>query len=474
MSRQRPSILVVFADQMRGRDMRCAGNDDVSTPAMDELAESGILARRCFANTPVCTPNRGSMLTGLYPPAHSALVNDMPIDTNVESIGNIARSHGYKTGYIGKWHLDGVPRNKFTPPGPRRLGFDFWAVHNCNHNYFNAKYYRDEPEIIISVGYEPVVQTDLALKFLDTLDNNDPFCLTLSWGPPHDPYELVPQEYRDRYNPATLQLPANVDSNTVHPAGKRQNMRRSFADYYAAITALDNELGRLLEKLTSLGRREDTIVVFTSDHGDMLWAHGLMAKQLPYEESIHIPFIVSWPGGLPPGVEMSTLCSSVDLTPTLLSLAGLPIPERTQGADLSHQLSDGHSCQDDILIAHHCGVGSSIIQDVPEWRGIRTSRWTYVEAVGRKPWILFDNDADPWQEQNLVDDPSQNELIEKLNQRLTERLTETKDPFLKTEEMISYFGLQDRYQDIRDWQQFSGGIVEMVRSKYEEVANSPA
>ncbi len=188
-----PNLLLVFADQMRGMDMGCAGNPDVRTPAMDRLAKQGVRLTRCFATSPVCSPNRAILLTGTYPTTNRVPGNDLPLPSHLPSLGTIARGHGYRTAYIGKWHLDGVPRTKFTPPGPRRSGFDFWAAYNCTHDYFHPKYYRDTPQVVEVDGYEPEVQTDLALAFLDEQrDAAEPFCLVLSWGPPHDPYDQVP------------------------------------------------------------------------------------------------------------------------------------------------------------------------------------------------------------------------------------------------------------------------------------------
>ena len=149
------NLLLVFADQMRGMDMACAGNEQVITPNLDRLAASGVLMTRAFANSPVCTPSRGSLLTGRYPLSHGAVVNDVPVRTDLPSMGTVFRDAGRATGYVGKWHLDGCPRDKFTPPGERRLGFDYWAVHNCTHAYFDSFYYADTDRRIPIAGYEP-------------------------------------------------------------------------------------------------------------------------------------------------------------------------------------------------------------------------------------------------------------------------------------------------------------------------------
>ncbi|MDQ3541482.1 MAG: sulfatase [Chloroflexota bacterium] len=301
-SRQ-PNVLFVFADQMRGMDLHCAGNPDVITPNLDRFAAEGTRFSRAFASVPVCTPSRAVMLTGRYPLANRVIGNDLPLSDDMPTIGEWFRDSGYRTGYIGKWHLDGVPRGRFTPPGSRRHGFDHWAAYNCSHDYVRPeKWYRDDPAPVIIEGYEPEAQTTEALDFLATQDER-PFCLVVSWGPPHDPYPMVPERYRERYDPQTLTLRPNV--RPLRPAtenlARGLEPRRTLADYYAAITALDEQFERLLDGLEAAGQAEHTIVVFTSDHGDQLWSHGTMKKQQPFEESIHIPLICRWPGRIPAG-----------------------------------------------------------------------------------------------------------------------------------------------------------------------------
>ena len=301
------NLLFVFADEMRGMDMRHAGNPDVHTPNLDMLARGGVSFTNAIANCPVCTPSRGTMLTGLHAHKHAAVTNDVPIRCDLPTLGTVLTDADYLAGYIGKWHIDGLPRNRFTPPGPRRLGFDhYWAVWNCHHDYFDGKYYTNKPEPCRITGYEPHIQTELAIRFIER-HRNDPFALVLSWGPPHGPLEFVPDEYRIRYDPAKLSLRPNVSpgktekwalacatapwkryANEPGPFGGDMEtaIRESLAAYYAAITALDDDLGRFLSTLEKLELAENTAVVFTSDHGSMHWSHGRIRKQQPWEECI--------------------------------------------------------------------------------------------------------------------------------------------------------------------------------------------
>lgn len=438
-----------MADQMRGLDMGCVGGNAL-TPTMDRLAQEGVLATRCYASTPVCSPSRASVLSGTHTMTHRVVANDLPLAADCATVGEVASHSGYQTAYVGKWHLDGVPRSKFTPPGPRRHGFDFWAVHNCTHQYFHPRYYRDIPVMIEGEGYEPTVQTDLMLEFLRALNEDDPFFAVLSWGPPHDPYEQVPQRYRDMYDAKALTLPPSIDSARLqqNPLLRGRDVATMTADYYAAVTALDAELSRLLAELDSLGREQDTIVCFTSDHGDMLGAHGLLNKQVPYEEAVRVPLILRWPGGLQGGARDEQLVSLVDLGPTLLGLAGLPSLETAEGSDLCASLGSGAPGAGSVFLANITCFDQAVPQGITEWRGVRTARHTYVETLGREPWLMFDNDADPWQMVNLVDDPGEQQTRQSLGALLEKWLERTGDSFETTEAVIDKVGMRQEW-DLR-------------------------
>ncbi len=421
------NLLFVFADQMRGMDMGCAGNAQVRTPTTDRLAREGLRLTHCFATTPVCCPNRAVLWTGTFPTTNRVPANDLPLSTDLPSLGTIVKAAGYRTGYVGKWHLDGIPRAKFTPPGPRRQGFDFWAAYNCAHDYFRTKYYRYTPELITAPGYEPQVQTDLALEYLDGQSAQQPFCLALSWGPPHDPYDQVPEEYRALYDPQTLTLRPNVQPDSANPLAATLECCRATADYYAAITALDDQLARLLDRLEQRNLSANTIVVFTSDHGDMLWSHGWMKKQSPYEESIRVPLLVRWPEHVTAGATADVLISTVDILPTLLGLLGLDPPVTIEGRNLSAQ-----------LLSKTADVPSSVLI---------ASYLSHDEQVGRTPWLLFDNREDPYQLHNLVHSAAYQQTLKEHRQMLTGWLERTHDPFLPGEEFLESLGLGELWRE---------------------------
>jgi len=436
------NLLVIFGDEMRGQAMGCAGDPNVRTPHMDRLAREGCRFTRAYANTPVCTPARGTILTGLYPLQHGAIVNDLPIRTDVRSIAHELKSGGYRCGYVGKWHLAGIPRYKFIPPGPERLGFDdYWAVWNCHHDYMDPKYFLDDPEPVFAEGYEPTVQTDLALGFMDDHTAHHagrPFCLFLSWGPPHSPYVPWPPGMEGSYDPAKLALPPNCPDTECN--------RRDLAGYYAHITALDAELGRILAYLDAHGLRQNTLVVFLSDHGSMLGSQGHYHKQQPWAESVMVPLIMRAPGIVPKGAESNLLIGLLDLAPTLLGLLTRPIPTRMQGRDLSPQIAWGGRTPNRVLyLADQVTVDQANLQGIKPWRGVKTSRYTYARNVDG-PWLLFDDEQDPHQMRNLLDEPRMADVCADLEEELARQMDRFGDRLLDKEDAIREWGIAEAYR----------------------------
>ncbi len=431
------NILLILADQHRGMDLRCAGNSQIQTPNLDRLAWEGVFFDNAIANSPLCTPSRGILLTGKYPIANGCVSNDLPLPTGQSTLATVLTGRGYRSGYIGKWHLDGIPRSKFTPPGPRRHGFDaYWAAYNCHHEYFKPKFYLDAPELIETSGYEPDVQTDLAINFLKQ-NAARPFFLMVSYGPPHDPYDQVPDAYKSLYDPEKL---------TLRPNAPNAN-RSQISGYYAHITALDANLGRLIQILEELGIRENTLIVYTSDHGDMLGSHDRKNKQQPWEESIQVPLIFSQPGRLPAGIKPDALFGTADLAPTLLSLAGAPVPGEMEGQDLSGSLLGGASpARESVPILDIIPADQAKQWNGRTWRGVRTRRYTYARFVD-EGWVLYDNWADPYQQDNLINRPVHRQLREVMENELQYWLKRLHDPFLPEPDMLAHLGLSEAWRE---------------------------
>ena len=210
---KRPNVLFLFPDQMRGQAMGCMGNPDVITPHLDQLASEGLLFRNTFANTPVCCPARANILTGKYAHANGMIANDLRLRESETSVAEIFGEAGYRTGFIGKWHLDGGKRQPgWIPPGPRRQGFEFWAANQVSHQHFDTHYYRDVEEPIPIKTFETEVWTDLGIEFLkETANDERPFFLTVQMArrtirtsPPKSTWRCT---IRKR-SPCALTLPA--------------------------------------------------------------------------------------------------------------------------------------------------------------------------------------------------------------------------------------------------------------------------
>jgi arylsulfatase A-like enzyme len=394
------------------------GDPDVRTPNLDKLAAQGLLFRNTFANTPVCCPARAVILTGKYAHKNGMIANDLRLRESETTIAEILGAQGYRTGFIGKWHLDGGRRLPgFVPPGPRRQGFQFWAANECEHRHFRPSYFRDDDRPIVDSRFETEVWTDLAIEFLRQV-REEPFFLVVAMGPPHDPYG-APDRFMSLYDPAKLIMRPNWSAN-VPRAG-----RREIAAYDAAITAVDEQVGRLMKALDDLGRADNTIVVFTSDHGDMLGSQGKRLKRKPWEESIRVPGILRYPAKVKACRTSNALLCHVDLAPTLLALCGLPVPKAMQGSDLS-SVALGTTDHGPDSVFFQIFVPYKEDGTTQPWRGVRTDRFMYARTAGG-PWLLYDLERDPYELSNLVADPAHLHLRDAMEAKIASWMEKTGD-----------------------------------------------
>ncbi len=436
---RKPNILYVFSDQWRASDHGYAGNTDVMTPNLDRLASQSVNFTHAVSGIPVCCPHRASLITGKYPLTHGLYLNDLSLSPEHRSVAHCLNDVGYTTGWIGKWHIDGQGRNEFTPP-ERRQGFQYWRTLECTHNYNDSPYYGDSPEKKHWQGYDAIAQTADAQSYIENYSQSDteqPFALFLSWGPPHAPYLTAPESYRKQYADKDITLRKNV------PDDHHEAAQRDYRGYYAHMTALDDCMGDLLETLEATGLADNTIVVYTSDHGDMLHTRGAMKKQQPWDESLRVPFLVRWPEKLnnqPRDISMPI--DTPDIMPTLLGLADIEIPKDVEGIDRSKVILGSEQPDADHAALMTCPAPFgqwSREQGGREYRGVRTTRYTYCRDL-EGPWLLYDNEADPFQMTNLVDQDAHAELQKKLDGRLNELLEKTGDEFLPGPELIKRSG----------------------------------
>ena len=434
---KRPNLVYVFADQWRAQDAGFAGNNDVITENIDKLASESLVFKHTVSCMPVSTPYRGSLLTGQYAHTHGLFLNDVTLDPDSVSIGKVYKNAGYDTGYIGKWHVNGNGKSNYIPE-THRQGFDFFKVLECTHNYTHSAYYdNNDPEKKYWKGYDAFAQTEEAVHYMEEHANGEkPFVLFLSWGPPHSPYEVVPEEFLNLYKDKDITLRPNV------PDQMKEKATRDLKGYYAHITALDRCVGMLQDAIKRLGVEEDTIFVLTSDHGDMLGSQGLECKQKPYEESIMVPFLLKYPAIFgKKGKEVETILSSVDIMPTLLGMSNVTVPKSVEGKDLSPILRGEITDFTEMALIECIAPFGEWERDKggKEYRGVRTRRYTYVRDLSG-PWLLYDNQEDPYQLRNLVHEVGYKHLQEQLDEKLFSLLKEHGDPFLEGEYYIKQWG----------------------------------
>lgn len=414
-----PNILFIMPDQWRGMDLGIAGNPQVRTPNLDQLARDGVFFRSAVANCPVCTPARSMLLTGRYPHTTGTAVNDVPLPESTPAIAKTLQANHYYTGFVGKWHLAGGKRLPgFVPPGPRRQGFEFWAANICDHRYFQQTYFRDDPSPIPMRGYDLFTWTNLACEFLDRAQQKkQPFCLYFQPPTPHDPY-LPPPGFEQMYRPEDIQLRPNWQAGAT-----RFGTAKEIAGYYAAIACLDQQIGRLLAKLDAIGQRENTIVIFTSDHGDMLGSHHTYLKRKPWEESVRVPGVVRWPAAIRPRVSDAPF-SHVDVVPTLLGLAGIRPPGNLHGFDYSAYLRGKFKQVPEF--AHLMIYTNTEGDEHPPWRGLRSTRYKYARFAHER-WLLYDLEQDPYEMGNLAHEPAMRKLADRFDKVIAKQMERTAD-----------------------------------------------
>jgi arylsulfatase A-like enzyme len=374
-------------------------------------------------------------MTGQYPLTHGVFVNDVPISSQPVYLGDCFQSSGYKTAYIGKWHIDGHGRSAYIPPN-RRKGFEYWKVRECTHDYNNSFYYGDSNKRLSWDGYDAISQTADAVDYIKSQNKHTPFLLMLSWGPPHDPYHTAPDEFKSLYNPEDMIIRSNVPDDW---AGQAQQW---LAGYYAHCSALDWCFGKILDALQECDLAENTIVIFTSDHGDMVGSHGARNKQRPWDESILVPMLLRYPrlfGGS--GRTIDTPFNSPHLMPTILGLAGLEIPTTVEGLDFTSHLKGEDPPPEEYALIElpACFHQYAYYRGGKDWRGLRTKRYTYV-ITREGPWYLYDNQRDPYQLTNQVHNPAYAHINNHLDAHLRERLITRGDDFTSGQELMMRAG----------------------------------
>ena len=440
---ERPNVLFVLADEWRAQATGYAGDKNARTPALDRLAAESVNFENAVSGTPVCCPYRASLLTGQYPLTHGVFINDVELKPKGVTWGESFARAGYQTGFIGKWHVYGSPdgqygrRLAYIPP-EKRFGFAYWKASECSHEYNHSLYYEgNDPTPRYWVGYDAIAQTEDACALIARQAKaREAYSLVLSLGPPHFPYATAPEKYRALYEQREIQLRPNV------PPEHREEAIQTLRGYYAHMAALDDCVERLLGTLERSGTAENTIVVFTSDHGDMMRSQGLTTKLYPWDESVRVPFLLRYPRRFGrKGRVVGAPLNSPDILPTVLGLCGLPVPEGVEGVDFSGAAEgDDRSSGGGALLSLPVPITEARRFGFAEYRGLRTDGYTYVRSI-HGPWLLYDNRRDPYQMHNLCGRIEYRDLQSRLDRDLNTRLKERKDEFLPAREYVRRAGV---------------------------------
>ena len=433
---QRPNIVFLLTDQWRGSATGYAGDPNVKTPNLDRLAKEGIQFHNAVSVCPVCTPYRASLMTGRFPTSTGMFLNDATLPLSEVCIADVFKQAGYATGYIGKWHLDGGGRGSYVSP-ERRHGWDYWKAAECDHSYNHSHYYEGtSTEKHFWQGYDAFAQTKDAQEYLRRQAGaGNPFVLMVSYGGPHNPYETAPAEFANLYQPSAIKVSPNVPENI------RGGIQKQLQGYYGHCSALDKCVGDVMKTLAETGLAQNTILVFTADHGVMMGSHACsaIAKQLPWNEAANVPLLVRYPAGQKdPGRVVKTALTTPDLFATLFGLTGVALPKKAEGQDLSGLVRGEPDLEDRGAL--YMGVAPFAGgQFNREYRALRTSRYTYVRDL-KGPWFLFDDVKDPYQMENLVNRPEQAQLQKQLDQSLELEMKRIHDVFRSGDENIKEWG----------------------------------
>jgi N-acetylglucosamine-6-sulfatase len=432
----KPNIVFVLVDDLRYDAMSCAGHPFLKTPHLDALAEAGVRFRNAFVTTSLCSPSRATFLTGLYAHHHKVLDNATLMNPNLPTFPKLLQQAGYKTAFFGKWHMGGSTDKP-------RPGFDHWASFRGQGSYVKNRFNIDGEHKVIE-GYISDVLTDMAADWLRA-NHDGPFMVYLSHKAVHGWFKPAPR-HEDLYTDQTIELPPSSldtpENRYRKPAWvleqrqswhgvddayfKRKSLDTVMHDYYRAIHAVDESVGRLVDVLREIGVYENTLFLFTSDNGFLWGEHGLIDKRCMYEESIRIPMIMTYPARFQGGRTLDPLVLNIDVAPTFLEVAGVDVPPTVQGQSfLTLPENPDQPWRTSFLYEY---FWEKAFPETPTMFGVRTDRYKYIQYHG--VWAtheLYDLEKDPHEIHNHIStsrrkkvtvDPEYRDIYKKLRQEL--------------------------------------------------------
>lgn len=456
MSEKRPNLLIIQTDQQSCWTIGAYGTDEIETPNIDRLAREGAIFNNYFTVSAVCTPSRGCFLTGRYPHCHGAYQNNIELSRDEMTLALILSANGYKTGYAGKWHLDGEAKPGWMK-AERAMGFlDCRYMYNRGHwkaikeDEDNKGVSRNPieeegvtPAVSDEIGNQETYTTDwLTDKTIDFIkqERNNPFFYMVSIPDPHIPFSVrepyasmfkkedmsVPETFYEENRPDWIE---KAGTNLHNRGWTEDNVREAKTQYYGMVKCIDDNLGRILDTLSDEDILDNTIIVFTTDHGEYLGEHGIYEKNQLYETAYRIPLLLRWPQKIRKNIRVDRLVSIVDFQPTILSLMDIEASGREQGQDVSPLLIEKTNynidkklfCLKDEVYIHHSSF---------ERAGIFTDKYE-LGLLKEGDNILFDRINDPLQVNNLYNNNDYQEIIEELTEKIIEHNRKYESPALK-------------------------------------------
>jgi arylsulfatase A-like enzyme len=452
----RPNLLIIHTDEHNFRTLGCYrkllppeqalvwGKEAVCpTPHIDRIAAEGAVATSFYATTPVCSPSRSALVSGMYPQNTPVVQNNIPMQGEVVTFAEILRRQGYATGYAGKWHLEGTGKPQWKPE--RQFGF------TDNRYMFNRGHWKQLEETAEgprvkarkngkpTYGVEGADETSFTTDFLadrcvEFIDAHqaEPFCYMLSIPDPHGPNTVRPP-YDTMFDGMAFE-----DPRTMHkpdkglPSWGQKQARtlngKQMARYFGMVKCIDDNVGKILKALEAAGVLEKTIVVFTSDHGDLCGEHGRHNKGVPYEASARIPFVIRCPARIPAGTVVRQALSCVDVLPTLVRLMGFKTTGAEQGRDASALFCTGRAPEGWTDVAFVRSTGRS--NSGRAWLAAVTPRHKLVYSDRDEPW-LFDLAKDPDEVVNFFADPAYADVVRSLSKQLIGYADRYGDPYVE-------------------------------------------
>ena len=468
----RPNVLFIMTDEQHHRSLSITGNPYIQTPNMDRLAREGVLFENATCVTPYCSPSRASILTGVYPHRHRILSNVSPGRNKQKPLAHdafpntemILHGLGYTMKHRGKWHLgdkgdfpcyetwgyaskksgeynrllaEHLPASEFADdkdPG-RYLGRPVKKIPAIRKGWKTFKDTGVGVSYIATIGRSVVPpkllpETQITNQVIGLLEENAKrnFMITASWSPPHDLW-VMPEPYYSMVDRKTMKLPGTKDLPAWDRKGasKRlgdimgdEGIREYAAIYHGMVKYIDDELGRVLKKLDDLGLADNTLVIFTSDHGDMVGAHGCIGKSVTsiFDDLLRIPLLMRLPGRIQPGTVVKQFVSQIDFMPTILDYLDLPVPKDIHGRSMRPLIEGKKIPWRDYAF---CQRGDRI-------RTLRTERYKYTYAAKPPIVALYDLKADPNEDRNLAADPAHAATLRRMHKRLRDVMADDGDP----------------------------------------------